>query len=389
MTAPAPPTVAKHRWAIRAFAIILAAGVVGGGWALKRAIALPAPGGQYYVGTTEVALAVPPIANGPATVPVRVWYPAAVDGPAAPYAGAGGDWLRRHLVGTHAAADVPPLTQPAKLPLLLYWPGWDGGRADGTALAEALASRGFVVAAMDDIRYGLPPGHLLARGMDLDSEAGFTATRAVADARLAAGAQRSSAVLSELLRATSAPFAGRLDPGRVGILGFSFGGAIAVAASAADPRFRGTLNMDGWLLGSTDPPPLAHPYFSFSDDGPPRPPQQIETVVGRHLQRLDNESDRRTDAILRTSGGYLASLINSEHGDFSDGPLLSFRRRLFGEGPDPVAQQRCIADAAAAYFSAALNGMPSTLLQSDLPGLRLRVWEPAAHGAAQHLVRGR
>ncbi len=91
---------------------------------------------------------------------VQVWYPGARSDDRAPY-GTGAPGFKRfayhQILRTHAARDSA-LAAPAKrFPVLVYVAGWGGQRTDNTNLAENLASAGFVVAALSDLAYDVPP----------------------------------------------------------------------------------------------------------------------------------------------------------------------------------------------------------------------------------------
>jgi dienelactone hydrolase len=136
-------------------------------------------------------------------------------------------------------------------PVLLYSPGSSEMRSDATALVENLASRGFVVVAIDHTHESqlveFPDGHLV-RGTFVDTgpASNLRALRVrIADARF---------VLDQLARLDRrGMFAGHLDLARVGMFGFSLGGATAAATMLTDPRLKAGADLDGSLYG-----PVAH-----------------------------------------------------------------------------------------------------------------------------------
>jgi alpha-beta hydrolase superfamily lysophospholipase len=138
--------------------------------------ALPAPTGEYTVGTTTFRLIDTSRletlsgAREARNVEVLAWYPAAStprepDGAAAP--GTLAPYLREGLpevrsfakmfqvadttfdalaaVRTHAIVDAPPAARPRRFPALVFSHGYTGVPSASTALLEDLASHGYVV----------------------------------------------------------------------------------------------------------------------------------------------------------------------------------------------------------------------------------------------------
>ncbi|HWG14343.1 MAG TPA: hypothetical protein VG268_13810 [Streptosporangiaceae bacterium] len=94
---------------------------------------------------------------------VSLWYPVALsDRPRAPYMTAAESRLQLtsrgiddvppealRTVRTHAVSDATPAGRPHAFPLVVLSPGFNGSRSALTALAEDLASHGYVVAGID------------------------------------------------------------------------------------------------------------------------------------------------------------------------------------------------------------------------------------------------
>ncbi|MFD6192748.1 alpha/beta hydrolase family protein [Streptomyces sp. NPDC060275] len=149
------------------------------------------------------------------------------------------------VAGTRTHARLATPTARGRFPLVLLSPGFSMPRTTLTALAEDLAARGHVVAAVDHAYESVgtefpggrvPPCVACDRvGADVD-EATVVRGRA-ADL---------SFVIDELTdrRSTGAP-AHMIDARRIGIAGHSIGGAAAMATMAADRRVRAGVNLDG------------------------------------------------------------------------------------------------------------------------------------------------
>ena len=149
-------------------------------------------------------------------------------------------------VRTNAAVDATPAGRQRALPLVVLSPGFTNPRSALTALAEDLASHGYVVAGIDhtyeSFATAFPDGRVttcLARQAPRRGP-GFWE-------KVAAGrAADACFVLGELTGAHPAwPGGGLIDPSRMAMAGHSAGGAAAIAAMLADSRIRAGIDMDG------------------------------------------------------------------------------------------------------------------------------------------------
>lgn len=219
---------------------------------------LPAPTGRHPVGMDVLHLVdqgrpdpwVPP---APRELMVSVWYPAAAArGDRVPYAtaeesrlllsaygitGVPTDALTR--VGTHARIDAPPLRTHDRLPLVVLSPGFSLPRWTLTALAEDLASRGYVVAGVDHtyeaVAVTFPDGRVTECVVCAGGWTGpeIAASRAV----------DISFVLDRLLG--DRHYRQLVDPRRIAVAGHSMGGAAAATTMLADSRVDAGVDMDG------------------------------------------------------------------------------------------------------------------------------------------------
>jgi dienelactone hydrolase len=269
-------------------------------------------------------------------------------------------------------AEPEAVPAAGRFPVLLSLPGWGGRPEDTTALAQELASHGFVVAgvAMPD---PIPP-------MDFSTDAAFAATLALADRTVRSQAANASLALDRLARLDAhdpdGRFTGRLDTGRTGIFGFSLGGAVAVQAAWQDPRFRAVMNLDGWLFGDAAAPgDRRFPDAPVLDvnDGAALPGQADLTAADpeRRNPALLTARDAGTrEALLAASGGYQMTIAGSRHPQFADTLLLSPLARL--RAGDAIATSRValiVGRYALAFFDETLNGHPAPLLAARPPNL--------------------
>ncbi|KOX22559.1 MULTISPECIES: alpha/beta hydrolase family protein [unclassified Streptomyces] len=345
-----------------------------------RPAVLPAPTGPHAVGSTVLPLVDRsrtdpwvPTADGRALM-VTLHYPAARSGGGspAPYAtreearllaeqlgpGVSGDVLAR--TRTHSRTDVRPA--PGRRPLVLLSPGFSVSRWTLTALAEDLASRGYVVASVDhayeSFGISLPGGRTLTcvacEALDEGGVHGsvVTSTRA-ADMRY---------VLDRLVGPRSVwRYADVIDARRIGMAGHSIGGASAATAMAADRRIDAGINMDGAFWEELPAEGLRG-----------RPFMMLGTHDETHLPGGTDTSWDRTWSALDGWKRWI-TLAGSDHFSFSDGPVIS---RHFGLPEPELPADRAVAltrTYVSAFFDRHLRGLPRPVLDGPTAA------DPEAH----------
>jgi pimeloyl-ACP methyl ester carboxylesterase len=172
-------------------------------------------------------------------------------------------------VAPHATPDAPA-APGGPWPVVLFSPGWDGVCQAYTALAEDLASHGWVVAGVNHPYFAsvvtLPSGRTV-RHLDLPP-GGPTAffehhlPTLVADMRL---------LLDSLegpnREPVARPWSARLDLRRVAAMGHSLGGAVAAELARTDPRVCVAVDLDGTLLGDAARVGVDKPVLWVLHDG--------------------------------------------------------------------------------------------------------------------------
>src|SRR5262249_26408442 len=141
-----------------------------------------------------------------------------------------------------------------------------------------LASYGFVVVGIDH-PYGteltiLPDGRAvrttLCDLLDYSDDEAVRSSIRKAEGELRVRAADVRFVLDALERLNQSdsegPFSGRLDTGRVGIFGHSFGGAVAAEVCRTDSRFQAGINLDGLIFGESMTHPIGKPFMILADD---------------------------------------------------------------------------------------------------------------------------
>jgi len=332
-------------------------------------------------------------------VSVQLWYPAqpgSGDG-RAPYDFAGPSLLSGlRWVRTSASLNAALASHGGRYPVLVSLPGWAGLRFENTTLVQDLASRGFVVVALG---YDHPAcagmdgsvGDAAAARMDFSSPAAFERTLGVARRKIQGVAEAASGVLDALETLDRADpigrFRGRLDLDRVGVVGYSLGGAIAMQLCWLDERLKAAVNIDGWLFDAAPGGWIEQPLMIISDDSPAVTSADLSDArpARRYSSVLTEASERRIAAEFARRGGVSVTVVGSGHLDFSDAGYLSRLAMLEGRRPDGAAI-RTAADYSAAFFGWVLNGKASPLFSSPPRGVRLQAWDrPEAVESAQRV----
>ncbi|MGW4891566.1 alpha/beta hydrolase [Kitasatospora sp. NPDC004240] len=335
---------------------------------------LPAPTVRRPVGTTALHLVdrdrEDPFAPTPRPreLMVQLWYPAlpAPGRPLAPYTSPGvAATIEADLslnpgtlaaVRPHARLDAPAL--PGRLPLLLLGHGRGGHRSDCTALAEELAAHGYLVAAIDHTydagAVEFPDGRLVLGALpqtpdDWDAQERKEIAVRVGDLRF---------VATELTgRRLAAPGRGGLpcpDPGRIGVLGHSMGGAAAAEAIRQDRRFAAGLDLDGGLFGS----PVAQ-------EGLDRPFLLLTSLEDHATWQQWREHQRAWGRQLRLGGAGHLTFTDVPHFAGPGGVAGVWPPELYAELLGTVAAERStelVRVYVRAFFDRFLRGHRSPLL---------------------------
>ena len=217
---------------------------------------------------------------------VSLWYPAALsDGRRARYMTPAESELQltsRGITGvppdalstvrTNAAVDATPAGHQRALPLVVLSPGFTNSRSALTALAEDLASHGYVVAGIDhtyeSFATAFPDGRVTTCLARQAPRSGRGLEQVVAGR-----AADVSFVLGELTGAHPAwPGAALIDPSRMAVAGHSVGGAAAIPAMLANSRIRAGIDMDGTTHAPIPDHGLSRPFLFLGKQSNSTPP---------------------------------------------------------------------------------------------------------------------
>jgi len=297
--------------------------------------------GSYSIGTTTVHLvddSRPEIYTEDSAdnreIMVQIWYPAdpSVTKPKADYIEgldvAGSviaeqfdlpSFLFNHvnLTKLDIVQDAPLVADGQSFPIIFFSHGLTGLRMQNTGMVRELASHGYVVVAADHT-YGnalsvFPDGRVIlydpAIVFDDDSTPPKTGNTLVG-----VWANDVGYILDQLAEwhgEVGNRFNGRLDLTQVGIFGHSTGGGTAVEFCMQDGRCTAGIGLDSWIEPVSDSiyeTSLSQPFMFINS---PAWLNDDNSQLGRII--FDNLSN----------DGYLLTLANTRHFDFTDLPLFS------------------------------------------------------------------
>lgn len=214
---------------------------------------------------------------------------------------------------THAVTGARPAGREGTLPLVVLSPGFTMPRSSLTALAEDLASRGYVVAGIDHVHesYGtsLPGGRLAGCAACAEQRADPWKFGAKA---VQARQADVSFVLDRLLGPRPAWRGAKLvDRSRVGMAGHSLGGSSTSWTMVKDRRVRAGVNMDGTFFAPLPEEGLARPFLLMGA-GDAHEPEGQDFTWGRDWARM-------------TAWKRWFTVEGGDHVSFTDYPLLTGR----------------------------------------------------------------
>ncbi|RVX46699.1 platelet-activating factor acetylhydrolase isoform II [Nonomuraea polychroma] len=334
-------------------------------------LALPDPTGSQPVGTTSLHLTDTsrPDPWDPGSkardLMVSLWYPAAkAGGRLEPYmtvkeseltlkdagiTGVPSDLLAR--TRTHAFSDAPPAGKERELALVVLSPGFSKTRSSLTSLAEDLANKGYVVAAIshthENVATVFPDGRVATcTACQVEPH-----DQAFWDKVGATRATDVSFVLDQLTGLRPRWKGSRLiDPARIAMAGHSVGGASSVAALLKDPRIKAGMNVDGLAVVPVPASGLGKPFLFLGA-------QATRTPGGQEAASWETAWQHLT--------GWKRWLVvaGAEHASFTDTGLLGEQAGLDIGAKLPAVRSMEITRAyVAAFLDLHLRGTPQPLL---------------------------
>jgi dienelactone hydrolase len=286
-----------------------------------------------------------------------------------------------------ASAGATPASSPSGRgwPALIFSHGFGVSRVSYSALAQELASRGYVVLTVDHPYGGFmvaPDGRLLQPGGDsLRRRLGSASNPATVDSALAWDARRWALEGAAVARRVAARRTGvgtlasslSIDTMHVGMLGHSLGGAAALQACRDDAIFRACADMDGEPVGDVERDGVPKPILVLLSQPAPSntlPKDSIERAHREAFARMGRERDSTWRAISGRNASipaFIVKLQGTAHFSFSDAPFL-MPSLLQGTGSTltPTRANGLVISYLTAFFDHFLRDAPVRLLT---PGL--------------------
>ncbi|QGN32217.1 alpha/beta hydrolase [Microlunatus sp. Gsoil 973] len=292
--------------------------------------ALPRTVDSRPIGRSRLELAVPNRAQGrhAGRDSVWLWFPSVADRDQAPAAYAPGPWNGLHLsnplgqletsfddLRIRSREQVRPAT--GRFPLIILEPGMGFAAPQYQALAEDLASAGFIVAGVTptgSANVTVLGGHVIKSNAEGNPpDLGTHSGRPQAEADRLVGKWADAAVaVARTLRHTGI-IAAHLQPGSV-YAGHSFGGAASIQACHDDPSCRGAVDLDGTQFGDVVHTGLDKPLMIIGSGD--------SCVTGRCPAGARNSTDdvRVAGSLLQHSHGpaWCPIVAGTRHFNFSD-----------------------------------------------------------------------
>lgn len=249
-------------------------------WELHVKVSLPHPDGKFAVGRHVRWL----YREGQAKAMLWSWYPVdlGVKGRKSSYLPAAGShssspprargWVTMFdrspdLIETDSLDDVPISQQRTSFPVIVLRAGLAAPMSSYAALAQMLASRGYIVVGEDvpglTRRMALPDGHVVERSAGTDPEAlPASEANAVIEALQNRWIAQTASLLEQVRsinRDATAPWFGRMHMDRVIAVGHSLGGSSLSAFCQAHDECSLVVDLDGALHGTALTQPLHAP----------------------------------------------------------------------------------------------------------------------------------
>ena len=333
---------------------------------------------------------------------IQVWYPAT---------GAAGDTAHYLLhpaefadekggkavakVLTNSVLNAAIASTDSTYPVLVYNHGGFWTRWSGTFATEWLASHGYVVFSVE--HFGFNQTKLFPDGtpyrtdtLAMPKETGDGKKDALASwahldnpvFRIWEADTRFTLDRIEEENRNGGPFSGKLDLAKIGMFGWSFGGALSVQMSATDRRVKAAVDHDGQLFGDVRERGTTRPVLQIhhGNDDALEYPEKDRPVVAE-LLALTASWDSMT-RMKSTGDWYQVTIAGTEHGNFSDLPLFYPIKK---KDTHPKKAHQIIEAYTLAFFDLYLQGRPTDLLTRATPPFAeatVRAWAGSAAIAA-------
>lgn len=317
-------------------------------------------------------------------------------------------WSHMQKILGHSYADTPLSSDSGTaFPVLVFNHGMGAFGTINTLMLQNLASHGYVVFSLERPYHStlieFPDGRIIPYNADwmapnddamavsvtdqllymantlyaesydqyLMQIAGYLEEQSTLDQGLRLWVEDTAFILDLLARAGVSQypkidqFSGRLDLGKIGVFGMSFGGATAGAFCARDNRCKAGINMDGLQFGAYTKPRefiLEKPFLMMNGD------RRIDykNYLGPEMDWNRPLPFEMNDFVYQQSNhvAYSLTVAGAAHYNFTDIGLISRLSAWVGNtgSVDLLAMNRIMNDYSLAFFNQHLRGRKEPLL---------------------------
>jgi dienelactone hydrolase len=290
---------------------------------------LPIPTGPFGVGAQRDQL-------GDTTI--FFWYPTQNKSSKATLAWAPGLALQKSdllhkmagfdTIFTSAQLNAPIAKSEMHYPVILYSHGHGSDPMDNTALCEDLASYGYIVISIK---------HSYLPAVQSEQQISYKNDRELKKQELEIWVSEAQNVLDYLQVINEQEknmFYDKLDLNKIGMIGYSFGGATAVQVCQRDARCKASINMDGLLYGAQPPCAFKKPFMCLLSSESARFLSEKEQL--KNFQTKENYEAYRQDLLpvinelcqIIGKDAYKIIINGTMHGAFSDFAIVQYRSIL-------------------------------------------------------------
>ena len=350
----------------------------------------PLPTGPFGVGTDVRYLVdasrretLKPGVQGPRELMIQFWYPTAKVS-AQPARQRWWEWLsERQEPRLQAVTDAPLASAEKSYPVLIFSPSWHGQRWQNRFQMDELASQGFIVVGIDHPYSStltvFPDGRRAEAEpidfFDLSSDEALARSTVWIETVLRVRVKDIEFVADELekidAKGSGDRFSERLDLNRLGVFGYSFGGATAAQVCWEDPRFKAGMNMSGSMYGEVAEVGIRQPFLFLGEWAPRPTADELKgpPTPARRYAAITEQDYRQEGHSAETYGSYALQIRKAEHIDLTDPPEKpSVMYYLHDHGSiAPERVMRIINAYTVAFFDRSLNHTSAPLLDGPSP----------------------
>ncbi len=234
---------------------------------------------------------------------------------------------------TNSIKDIAVSNREDKFPVLLFSHGYGSTRMQSFSQMEELASHGYIVVSVDhtnDAAYTrFPDGREIMNQTDA-----YSYSFNIDDEKdVKRRSKDISYVLDQLTiinhRDPQGLFNGKMDMGKIGIFGHSYGGSTAAQALLDDSRISGGINIDGPLHEPVASSGFEQPFmFILDEDYLYIPDEEIQytNITPAEFQRYHSKITELADFHYKEGikgDTFMLTFIAGDHYTFTDFPFLS------------------------------------------------------------------